>query len=100
MISIKHIPAVAIVGLLLVPSNTHARFAVRPKLLPVASLSANVEAELKKNPKNAQAHYVLGIKHLACRPQDKMQHSTGLEMIDGRRLPAFDRAPKSIPVRD
>ena len=63
MISIKHIPAVAMVGLLLVPSNTHARFAVRPKLVPVARLSANVEAELKKNPKNAQTHYVLGRLH-------------------------------------
>ena len=42
----------------------------------------------------------LGIKRLACRPQDKMQHQTGLEMIDGRRLPTFDWTPKSIPVRD
>jgi hypothetical protein len=63
MKSMKLVPAAALAGLFLSAPDAQARFAVRPKMVPIARLSENVEAVLKKNPKDAQAHYVLGRLH-------------------------------------
>ena len=56
-------PVVALVGLFLFARDANAIFLTRPKMVPVARLSTNVEVVLKKNHKNAQAHYVLGRLH-------------------------------------
>ena len=43
--------------------NASARCVVRPQNVPIGRLFANIEAHLKKNPNDAQAHYVLGRLH-------------------------------------
>ena len=75
-----------------------AEWALRPVLAPVDRLARNVHEHLKKNPKDAQAHYVLGRIHSMAFALGTNQVTHVLPFNPDAKAPVLPRLPPWMGV--